>query len=89
MNDDEATAKPAGERHALVNKARVEITVSFPPLPMSVVDVEAMEHGQVIDLGVAADEPLRYVTMAGRSIGTGRLVIVGNNAGLLLTRESL
>ena len=57
MNDDDATM-PAGERHALVNQARVEMTVSFPPLPMAVAEIEALEHAQVIDLGVAADEPL-------------------------------
>lgn len=76
------------DRHdALVDDAVVEVTVSFEPIRMRIAEFEAMRGGYVLSLGKSLDRAQLSVWAHGERLALARLVVVGENAGVLLDAE--
>ena len=76
------------DRHdALVDDAVVEVTVSFEPIRMRISEFEAMHGGYVLSLGTSLDRAQLSVWAHGERLAQARLVVVGENAGVLLDAE--
>jgi flagellar motor switch/type III secretory pathway protein FliN len=76
------------DRHdALVDDAVVEVTVSFEPIRMRISEFEAMRGGYVLSLRTRLDAAQLSVWAHGERLAMARLVVVGDNAGVLLETE--
>lgn len=88
MSDaEDNTIAALGRGHETVADAAVEVVVSFPPLLMSVAEVEGLRRNSVIGLGKRLVEVELSVLAGGRRLGSGYLVVrIEDQAGVLLSR---
>lgn len=75
-----------GQRRDLVGDALVNVTISFPPLTMSVAEVENWHRNFVIEIGYRLAEVQLSVHAGGREIAKGYLAVrVEDHVGVILS----
>ena len=80
------TAVAAGSRDGIVHDGAVEVTISFPPIALSVSQAQALRSGRVIELGCRLVDAELDVRVSGLRVATGHLVVlVEEHAGVMLS----
>jgi flagellar motor switch/type III secretory pathway protein FliN len=89
MDNDAAapTLAAAGRRDSIVGDGAVELVVSFPPIVMSVAEVEALRRGSVLEIGKRLVDTELSIRADGQPVARGYLVaLVGDLASVVLSR---
>lgn len=73
-----------GANFELIQGLKVTLSVGVGCAEMSVADLFALKEGAVLKLAALTDEPLD-ITLDGKLVGRGELVVVGDHFGIRIT----
>ena len=68
----------------LIQNVKVQLAVSLGSAELTVAELFALKEGAVVELLQASDAPLE-ISLDGRVIARGELVVVGDNFGVRIT----
>lgn len=86
MSETPARVIPAAAPDELLQQASVEVTVSFPPIKMTLLEAQSLKRGSIVELGQRLAQVPLTVHVTGQPLATGYLVVlVEDKAAVLLS----